>query len=229
MTSIKSMIDKADITVVINPDNPSGFMLNQKEIIELAEYSKSKGHQLVVDESFVDFARSEVRFTLFNDEFINKYPNVIVIKSISKSYGVPGLRLGLLATSDTSLLKELKQEMQVWNINSFAEYYLQIYQLFAKSYSEACDMIVEAREEFVNKLKEFKQFKVYPSEANYVMVDLGDINSRKLAITLLDKYKLIIKDLSSKKTFEGRNFIRLAVRDKTDNDYLIKCLKEVIK
>lgn len=229
MSSIKSMIDKADITVVINPDNPSGFMLSQKEIIELAEYSKSKGHQLVVDESFVDFANSEIRFTLFNDEFINKYPNVIVIKSISKSYGVPGLRLGLLATSDVELLKELKQEMQVWNINSFAEYYLQIYQLFSKSYLEACDKIVEAREEFVSKLKEFKEFKVYPSEANYVMVDLGSINSRKLAVTLLDKYKLIIKDLSSKKTFEGKNFIRLAVRDHNDNNYLINCLKEVIK
>lgn len=229
MTSIKSAIDKADITVVINPDNPSGFMLNQKEIIELAEYSKSKNHQLVVDESFVDFANSDVRFTLFNDEFINKYPNVIVIKSISKSYGVPGLRLGLLATSDINLLKELKQEMQVWNINSFAEYYLQIYQLFSKSYDEACDKIVEAREEFVNKLEEFNEFKVYPSEANYVMVDLGDINSRELAITLLDKYKLIIKDLSSKKTFEGKNFIRLAVRDSNDNNYLINCLKEVIK
>ena len=229
MTSIKSMIDKADITIVINPDNPSGFMLSQKEIIELAEYSKSKGHQLVVDESFVDFANKEERFTLFNDEFINKYPNVIVIKSISKSYGVPGLRLGLLATSDVSLLKELKEEMQVWNINSFAEYYLQIYQLFAKTYDESCDKIVEAREEFVNKLKEFKEFKVYPSEANYVMVDTGSINSRKLAVTLLDKYKLIIKDLSSKNTFEGKNFIRLAVRDNSNNNYLINCLKEVIK
>ena len=226
---IKKAIDKADITVVISPDNPSGFMLSKEQIIELAEYSKAKGHQLVVDESFSDFARNEVRFTLFDDEFINKYPNVIVIKSISKSYGVPGLRLGLLATSDTELLKELKQEMQVWNINSFGEYYLQIYQLFSKSYVEACDKIVIAREEFVNKLEEFKGFKVYPSEANYVMVDLGSINSRKLAVTLLDKYKLIIKDLSSKKTFEGRNFIRLAVRNKEDNDYLIKCLKETLK
>ena len=142
---------------------------------------------------------------------------------------MPGLRLGLLATSDTNLLNELKEDMQVWNINSFAEYYLQIYQLFSKSYDEACDKIVTAREEFVNKLKEFKGFKVYPSEANYVMVELGDINSRKLAVTLLDEYKLIIKDLSSKKTFEGKNFIRLAIREKTDNDYLIKCLKEVIK
>lgn len=229
ISSIKSAIDKADITIVINPDNPSGFMLKKEEILELAEYAKSKSHKLVVDESFVDFAKKDIRFTLFNDEFINNYPNVIVIKSISKSYGVPGLRLGLLATSDTNLLKELKQEMQVWNINSFAEYYLQIYQLFSKSYDEACDKIVIAREEFVNKLKGFKGFKVYPSEANYVMVDLGDINSRELAVTLLDKYKLIIKDLSSKKTFEGKNFIRLAVRDSNDNNYLINCLKEVIK
>ena len=229
MTAIKEAIDKADITVIISPDNPSGYMLSKEEIIELAEYSKAKGHKLVVDESFVDFARQEIRFTLLDDEFISKFPNVVVIKSISKSYGVPGLRLGLLATSDTELLKELKQEMQVWNINSFAEYYLQIYQLFSKSYDEACDKIVEAREEFVSKLKEFKGFKVYPSEANYVMVDLGKINSRELAVILLDKYKLIIKDLSSKHTFEGKNFIRLAVRNKEDNDYLIKCLKETLK
>lgn len=226
---IKKAIEKADITVVISPDNPSGFMLSKSEIVELAEFAKSKGHKLVVDESFADFARKEIRFTLLDDEFINKYSNVIVIKSISKSYGVPGLRLGLLATSDTELLKELKQEMQVWNINSFAEYYLQIYQLFAKSYYEACDKIVEAREEFVNKLKEFKEFKVYPSEANYVMIDTGKVDSHKLAMELLNKYKFIIKDLSSKHCFENKNFIRLAVRNNEDNDYLIKCLKEVIK
>ena len=204
-------------------------MLKKEEIVELAEYSKAKGHKLVVDESFVDFARDKIRFTLLDDDFINKYPNVIVVKSISKSYGVPGLRLGLLATSDTKLLKELKQEMQVWNINSFAEYYLQIYQLFSKSYAEACDKIVEAREEFVSKLKEFKGFKVYPSEANFVMVDTGKVSSHELAIELLNKYKLIIKDLSSKHTFEGKNFIRLAVRNKEDNDYLIDCLKETLK
>lgn len=226
---IKSAIDKADITVIISPDNPSGYMLKKEEIVELTEYSKAKGHKLVVDESFVDFARKEIRFTLLDDEFINKYPNVIVVKSISKSYGVPGLRLGLLATSDVELLKEIKEEMQVWNINSFAEYYLQIYQLFAKSYVEACDKIVEAREEFVSKLKKFKGFKVYPSEANFVMVDTGKVSSHELAIELLNKYKLIIKDLSSKHTFEGKNFIRLAVRNKEDNDYLIKCLKETLK
>ena len=227
--SILKAIDECDYTVIISPDNPSGFMFKEDEIMEFAKYSKEKGKKLIIDESFVDFARREDRFTLIKDEFISKYPNVIVIKSISKSYGVPGLRLGLLATSDEDLLKEIKDEMQVWNINSFAEYYLQIYQLYAKTYDEACDKIVEEREWLSSELKKFKSVKVYPSSANYIMVDLGKTNSHELTITLLDKHNLIIKDLSTKNKFIGKNFVRLAVRDRKDNEILIHCLKQYLK
>ena len=227
--SILKAIDECDYTVIISPDNPSGFMFKEDEIMEFAKYSKEKGKKLIIDESFVDFARREDRFTLIKDEFISNYPNVIVIKSISKSYGVPGLRLGLLATSDEELLKEIKAEMQVWNINSFAEYYLQIYQLYSKTYDEACDKIVEEREWLSNELKKFKSIKVYPSSANYIMVDLKKNNSHELTITLLDKHNLIIKDLSTKNKFIGKNYIRLAVRDRKDNEILIRCLKQYLK
>lgn len=223
---IKKAIKDNDYTVVINPDNPSGYMLTKEEILELVSFAKECKHGLIVDESFADFAQKEIRFTLFDNELINENPNLIVVKSISKSFGVPGIRLGLLATSNEKLLDELKQEMQVWNINSFGEYYLQIYQLYAKDYANACDQIVAEREKLIAELNKFKNIKVYPSEANYVMVDLKDRSARELAVSLLDKYNLIIKDLSTKNKFKGKNFIRLAVRDRKDNDFLLEVLRK---
>ena len=227
--SINNAIKENDYIVIVNPDNPSGFMFTLDEINEFVKLANKCNHKLIIDESFVDFAKKEKRFTLFNDEFIENNPNVIVIKSISKSFGVPGLRLGLLASSDEALLKEIKDEMQIWNINSFGEYYLQIYQLYAKDYMSACDKIAIEREHLISELKKFKSVKVYDSDANYVMVDLGATKSLDLAVSLLTDHKLIIKDLSSKKEFHNKNFIRLAVRDHKDNAFLIECLKQYIK
>ena len=228
VSAIKAAIDKNEYTVIVNPDNPSGCMLTKEQIIDIVEYAKSKGRKVIIDESFIDFARREIRFTLLNDEFIDKYPNTIVVKSISKSYGVPGLRLGLLATSNEELIKEIREEMQIWNINSFGEYYLQIYQLYAKDYMASCDKIVEQREYLISELSKIKGIKVYPSEANYIMIDLGKTDSKQLAIDLLESKKLIIKNLSTKNKFIGKNFVRVAVRNKEDNDILINTFKEVL-
>ena len=223
---IKNAIRKNDYTVIVNPDNPSGYMLTKEEILDLISIAKKENKGLIVDESFADFAKREIRFTLFNNDLINDNPNLIVIKSISKSFGVPGIRLGLLATSNEELLAELRQEMQIWNINSFGEYYLQIYQLYAKDYARACDLIVEERERLISELRKFEGVKVYDSEANYVMMDLGKRDSLEFTIELLDKYNLIIKNLSTKNKFVGKNFIRIAVRDTKDNNFLLEVFKK---
>ncbi len=227
--TIENAIKECDYTAVINPDNPSGFMLDKEQVLLLAEAAQKYNHKLIVDESFVDFADKKRRFTLLDDEFINKYPNVIVIKSISKSYGVPGLRLGLLATSDVALIKALRDDMQIWNINSFAEYYLQIYQLFSKDYDKACDAIVDERNRVIKELRTLKSIRVYDSEANYILVDLKENNSIELAAKLLDEKHILIKDLSTKNYFHKKNFVRLAIRNETDNNLLIEAMKEFVK
>ena len=226
---IKNAIKECDYTAVINPDNPSGFMLDKEQIFALAKVAKESGHKLIVDESFVDFADGKRRFTLLDEKFISDNPNVIVIKSISKSYGVPGLRLGLLATSDTALIKALRDDMQIWNINSFAEYYLQIYQLFAKDYDKACDAIVNERNRVINELRKLKSIRVFDSEANYILVDLKENSSLELAAKLLDEKCILIKDLSTKNYFHGKNYVRLAIRDEKDNNALIEALNEYLK
>ena len=229
LETIKNAIKECDYTAVINPDNPSGFMLDKDEVIALAKVAKEANHKLIIDESFVDFADGKRRFTLLDDNFISENPNVIVIKSISKSYGVPGLRLGLLATSDTALIKALRDDMQIWNINSFAEYYLQIYQLFAKDYAQACDAIVNERNRVINELRTLKSIRVFDSEANYILVDLKENNSLELAAKLLDEKNILIKDLSTKNYFHGKNYVRLAIRNEKDNNALIEAMKEYLK
>ena len=223
--------NSASYVLLINPDNPSGHFFTKQEVIVLAEQLSSKNVKLILDESFVDFAEPEIRFTFIDEELLSKHKNVIVIKSISKSYGVPGIRLGVLVSSDESLIEKIQKNTSIWNINSFAEFFLQIFDKYKKFYGSACDKIAEERGRFSSELSKIPGVKVYESQANYLLCKLSGeaekIGSLGLAEKLLDGYNILIKDLSSKKGFEKGQFIRLAVRNCQDNDRLIFALKEI--
>ena len=165
-----------------------------------------------------------------NEEILNEYDNLIVVKSISKSYGVPGLRLGVLASCNTDYINLIKKTNAIWNINSFGEYYLQIYEKYSKTYAAACDSIAEERARFIKELSKIKKLKVFPSQANFVLCRLdGENRSDKLAVALMEKYNIFIKDLTGKKCFDEPKYIRLAIRNQEDNDVLIAALKDCIK
>ena len=219
-------IDKIDALVIINPDNPSGSFIKYEDILEVIDKYNAKNKIIIFDESFIDFAEPELRYTLIDDKILDKYENLIVIKSISKSYGIPGLRLGVLASSNKEFLKEFKDNMPVWNINSFAEYFLQIFVPFSKNYEIACNKICETRKKFIEQLKKLEFIEVYASQANYVMVKLIDMDSQDLTLYLLEKYNLLIKDLSSKKGFDNESFIRIAVKTEKENQTLVDALKK---
>ena len=223
--------NSASYVLLINPDNPSGHFFTKQEVIILAEQLSSKNVKLILDESFVDFAEPEIRFTFIDEELISKHKNVIVIKSISKSYGVPGIRLGVLVSGDESLIEKIQKNTSIWNINSFAEFFLQIFDKYKKFYGSACDKIAEERGRFSSELSKIPGVIVYESQANYLLCKLSGeaekIGSLGLAEKLLDGYNILIKDLSSKKGFENGQFIRLAVRNCQDNDRLIFALKEI--
>lgn len=222
--------EKVNTVLLINPDNPSGNFLKKDDVIKVLDELQKIDAKLIFDESFIDFADKEIRYTLLDQDLINKYSNLIVVKSISKSYGVPGLRLGLLASSNPDYIKLIKKTNAIWNINSFGEYYLQIYEKYSKTYSAACDSIAKERNRFIKELSGVKNLKVYPSQANFVLCKLeGNNYSNKLAVELLDKCNIFIKDLTGKKCFDEPRFIRLAIRDENDNNAIIMALKEFIK
>lgn len=198
--------ENANSVLLINPDNPSGNFIKKEEIFTLLDELKKLNVTLVFDESFIDFAEKNLRYTLLNQEILEKYPNLIVVKSISKSYGVPGLRLGVLANADSDLIQQIKKTNSIWNINSFGEYYLQIYEKYSKTYASACDKIADERNRFIKELSSIKNLKVYPSQANFILCKLsGDNNSRKLAIDLLENCNIYIKDLTGKNVLMKKN------------------------
>lgn len=219
----------ANTVLLINPDNPSGNFLTKNEVLGLLKELKALNVKLIFDESFIDFAEKSIRYTLLSQEIIDEYDNLVVVKSISKSYGVPGLRLGVLASKNADYVNMIKKSNAIWNINSFGEYFLQIYEKYSKTYADACDSIANERARFIAELSKFKQLKVYPSQANFILVKLDGIRADVLAVDLLEKSNLFIKDLTGKKCFDQQNYIRLAVRDQTDNDLLIQTLKDYIK
>jgi histidinol-phosphate/aromatic aminotransferase/cobyric acid decarboxylase-like protein/choline kinase len=217
-----------EVLTLINPDNPSGNYIRREDVLKLSEWCEKKNIRFVVDESFVDFVDEEETTTLLDAEILKANPNLIVVKSISKSYGVPGLRLGVLASSDEELIAEMKKDVAIWNINSFAEFYLQIYEKYAKDYAKAIEKFKQTRAAYIKDLQALSGLRVLPTQANYVLCEVtSGVTSRKLAEDLLEE-NILIKDLSTKKGFDGKNYIRLAVRDEKDNAILVEELKRYL-
>ena len=217
-----------EVLTLINPDNPSGNYIRREDVLKLSEWCEKKNIRFVVDESFVDFVDEEETTTLLDAEILKENPNLIVVKSISKSYGVPGLRLGVLASSDEELIAEMKKDVAIWNINSFAEFYLQIYEKYAKDYVKAIEKFKQTRAAYIKDLQALPGLRVLPTQANYVLCEITcGVTSRKLAEDLLEE-NILIKDLSTKKGFDGKNYIRLAVRDEKDNAILVEALKRYL-
>lgn len=221
-------INHVEAIVLINPDNPSGNFIKKPDILELAKWAAVRNTLLVVDESFIDFAKDCEKHTLISNEILEDNPNLIVLKSISKSFGVAGLRLGIIVSSDKDRIAFMKKDVAIWNINSFAEYYMQIIEKYKEDYEEAMEHIKVVRDDYIEQLQSIKQLHVYPSQANYVMCRIkSDITSTQLADVMLNKYNILIKDLSRKDGLDGGNYIRLSVKNEEENAIMIKALREI--
>lgn len=213
-----------DRLVLINPDNPSGNYLCREDVIRLLEWCKSSSTKLIYDESFIDFS-DETDATLIDEDIINTYPDLVIVKSISKSYGIPGLRLGVLVSANSELIASMKKDVAIWNINSFGEFYMQIAEKYKKSYANALAKFRDVRKKYIDSLNEIDNLKLIPTQSNFVMAEVSGISSRELTRRLLAEYNIFIKDLSPKTN--GKSYIRLAVRTEEDNAALISALKEI--
>lgn len=227
---IIGFFDEKEISnlVIVNPDNPSGNYIDKKDMRKILEWTKEQNIKLIIDESFVDFVDEEDP-TLVKQLILNTYPNLYVIKSISKSYGVPGLRLGILASGDKELIAWMKKDVSIWNINSFAEFYMQIASKYKKDYIEALAKFREERNHFVSDLSLIQEIRVIPTQANYVMVELDEsIDANHLKTEMLLKEKVFIKTLD-KKINGGRHYLRLAIRNREDNNHFIEAFSRILK
>ncbi len=201
-----------------------------------------KIHGLTLVERMLDtLARTEVRRVVlvvgYKSENVKKlvgrkykgmkgHPNLIVIKSISKGYGVPGLRLGIMATSEEDLLASTREKISIWNINSFGEFFLRIFGKYRSDYRLVCTRIAEERDRFYLQLKEIKFLRVIPSQSNYFLCELmHKYSTTELVTQLLEKYEIMIKNCTGKVGFEGKNYVRIATQNTADSDFLLEKLQ----
>lgn len=219
--------DKAISTLLlINPDNPSGNFIPTTDLLPLIEWARKRGITMIVDESFVDFTDDFANNSLLHNHILEAHSNLVVVKSISKSYGVPGLRLGVLASGDKTLIACMKKEVAIWNINSFAEFYMQIFGKYEKDYTVACHKFIKERSIFFEELQAVPYLRVIPSQANYFLCEVTDrYTATELTQLLLKRYNILIKDCGTKSAFAGKQYIRIAIRDRADNAYFVEALK----
>jgi histidinol-phosphate/aromatic aminotransferase/cobyric acid decarboxylase-like protein len=222
------LAEQCDNLLLINPDNPSGNFIKKEELLKLADKLLEMGKNFILDESFVDFSTNGEKETLITQDILDKYPNLVIIKSISKSYGVPGVRLGILATSNQEIMNAIQNEVTIWNINSYGEFFLQIIGKYKKDYDQGCVEISTERDRFYKRLQEIPYLEVVYSQANYFLLHVTErFTASELTEILLDKYELYIKDLTGKIGFDGLECIRVAVKDFSDNEFMIEKLKEI--
>lgn len=217
--------------MLINPDNPSGNFIPKADVLRLAQWCESKEIQLVVDESFVDFSKDFANNSLLSDAVLESCPHMAVMKSISKSYGVPGLRLGILASANQKLIASIKKEVSIWNLNSFAEFFMQIYNKHEKDYKKACEKFVAERDSFESQLRTVPFLRVMSSQANYFLCEvLLPYTAREIVVYMLRQHNILTRDCSQKPGLNPqKQYMRIAVRNHEDNTRLVEALRKMLQ
>lgn len=210
--------------VLVNPDVPTGHFLGVADVVGLAQELQARGVRLVVDESFVDFA-DPVGGSLIASDDLQRLPGLVVVRSISKTYGVPGLRLGVAASGDGDLLARLVAELPIWNVNSMAELFLQVVGKYRAAYLEACRQLIEERTRLQCGLGRIPFLRPLPSRGNYLLCEVSrEGGATGLARDLLAQGRFLVKDCTGKLGLEGGEYVRFAVRGPELNDALLSAL-----
>ena len=223
-------VNPVDTLLIINPDNPSGNFIPKSDLLRLCEWSKKKRIRLIIDESFVDFSEDWENNSLLHDELLELYPQLIVMKSISKSFGVPGIRLGILASADKQLIAGLKKQVSIWNLNAFAEFFMQIYNKYEKDYKTACGKFLKERANFEKQLRNISFLRVMPSQANYFLCEiLPPKTANEVVLFMLKHHNILTRDCSNKPGLDEKQYMRISIRNHEDNIRLIDSLKDLDK
>jgi len=205
--------------VISNPSNPTGAWFEFDEIKELV-LSLPEVELIVIDESFLDFSDLESAVKL-----IPSARNLVVVKSLGKSLGWHGVRLGYAAMNSRGA-DLLRSELPFWNVNGLAAYILKSMSEFKDEFLQSLALVAQDRTYMLNQLEGISGLRVFPSKANFLYVELpSNVAGRKLRDRLLEKYGLMVRECSNK-IGSSEQYLRLAVQTKEAVDLLVQALRE---
>lgn len=136
---------EADVAVVVTPNNPTSMVVPGSDLVRLAQKLANHDCMLIVDESFIDFVDNPDQTTLEHE--IERYPNIAIFKSMSKAYGICGLRIGYMLTANSAFAEAVRKGVHIWNINGFAEEFLRILPDYRQEFIDSCKQVRKDRDE----------------------------------------------------------------------------------
>jgi threonine-phosphate decarboxylase len=218
----------ADVAVVVTPNNPTSMLIPKSDLIKLADRLHTNNCMLIIDESFLDFSESPELISL--EKEISNYPNMAIFKSMSKAYGICGLRIGYMLTANTEFAEAVRTGVHIWNINGFAEEFLRMLPEYRDEFLASCEKVRTDRDRMYHRMKSIEGMIVYKPDANYIFCRLPDPvkSAPEIARDLFIKHNILIKDCVGKSQPEADRYLRIASRTELENNTLIDALIDVM-
>jgi len=207
--------------LIINPGNPTGQLFSLDEMIDFLQLAKDM-ELVIVDESFIDFAGDPIPSLL---QVADRFSNVLLVRSMSKHCGVPGLRLGYCYSGNLFILNRLRQFIPTWNVNTLAQYFLSLLPSTNAAYHEARKRLIGDVRWLYNALRSIPGIDVYPTGANFVLFKIkGDMKATELQARLLDEHGMYVRDCSNKIGMDDFH-IRVASQGRDKDSRLVEALQ----
>lgn len=225
----KIKTEKPDTVVIINPNNPDGGYISSAVLKEILEQIKEV-ETVVLDESFIHFAYEDNSFDPVSTQTLTElYPNLVIIKSMSKDFGIAGVRAGYGVMS-RQRVNALIKNGYLWNSNGLSEFFFRLYVRsdFARDYEPVRKKYIAETIEFIENLSAFKGIKVLPSKANFVLIEiLGGTQSLDFVTALLIKHGIYVRTANDKIGLQGE-YIRVASRTKEENCVMLSAIGQLL-
>ena len=220
-TFLEKLSPDLELVFLWNPNNPTGLLTQKGLIREVLERSRKLGIRVLLDECFLDFVPEEKAYTA--SELLEEYPNLVILKSFTKLFAIPGLRLGYALCSDTELLLRMQKAGQPWAVSEPAQA-AGIAALKAEGFQEETVRLVQRERAFLKKALEDLGFHVLDGQANYLCFRAeGD---RNLTERLLNE-GILLRSCGNYRGL-GEDYYRTAVRGREENERLLEALGKVV-
>jgi histidinol-phosphate/aromatic aminotransferase/cobyric acid decarboxylase-like protein len=212
----------ANSVVLVQPNNPAGTLVARDDVVRMLRAFEYLD-MVLVDESFLYFAGRDYR-ELSVAHLIHEFPNLVIVNSMSKAYGVPGLRLGYAVSGDKRFIARLRAEVPIWSINSFAQFFLENMGEYESQFAESCAQVSAATQEFYRGLQMVPWMEPYPTHGNYILCRTSpNLTGTGVTERLFDEFGVLVNDCSGKGGLDSR-FFRIASRTTAENKELVRTL-----
>ncbi|MEW4353887.1 threonine-phosphate decarboxylase CobD [Streptococcus pneumoniae] len=215
-------LSSGDVVLICNPNNPTGTLQSSQALKEVAAVLAEKGIFCIIDEAFMDFLRDD------RDSFIPylaAFPNVIVVRSLTKFYAIPGLRLGYAVSYHPSCLSDIQESRAPWTVNTLADTAVPVIVADTAYQEKTRDWLEQEKNYLFTNLSRFSRLRVVPPSVNYIFFEyLGELDLREE----LRKHKMFIRSCSNYHHLSNRHY-RVAIRSREENERLLAALQAVLE